>query len=89
MSVLKIVCVCALLKRGLGEALGVDGGWPLLSTRPQPYCDPASLVFLQRIDALFIFERTKTLVTEIGNWIFESQKGKTDRKINSNVFSST
>ena len=24
----------------------VDGGWTLLPTRPQQYCDPASLVFL-------------------------------------------
>ena len=36
------VCV---LKRGLGGALGVDERWLPLPTRPQLYCDPASLVF--------------------------------------------
>ena len=29
---------------GLGEALGMDGGWAPLPTRPQRYCDSASLV---------------------------------------------
>ena len=33
------------LERELGGALGVDGGWLPLPTRPQQYCDPASLVF--------------------------------------------
>ena len=37
------------LERGLGGALGVDGGWLPLPTRPQRYCDPASLVFLVKI----------------------------------------
>ena len=27
-----------------GGAWGVDRGWPPLPTRPQQYCDPASLV---------------------------------------------
>ena len=27
--------------------VGVDGGWMALPTRPQRYCDPASLVLLQ------------------------------------------
>ena len=34
-----IVCVCV---RGVGE--GVDGSVMPLPTRPQQYCDPASLV---------------------------------------------
>ena len=40
----------SVLERGLGEALGVDGGWLWmgvgcpLPTRPQRHCDPASLV---------------------------------------------
>ena len=32
-----------VLGGGLGGALGVDGGWLPVPTRPQ-YCDPASLV---------------------------------------------
>ena len=32
---------------------GVDGGWTLLPTRPQQYCDPASLVFGITITSLF------------------------------------
>ena len=32
----------------LGRGLGVNGGWPPLPTRPQRYCDPASLVVLTR-----------------------------------------
>ena len=31
------------LEGGLGGALGVDGGWLPPPTRPQRYCDPASL----------------------------------------------
>ena len=34
----------SVLEGGLGGALGVDGGWLPLPTRPQRYCDPASLV---------------------------------------------
>jgi len=36
----------SVLEGGLGGALGVDGGWLPLPTRPQRYCDPASLVLL-------------------------------------------
>ena len=34
----------SVLEGGLGGALGVDGGLMPLPTRPQRYCDPASLV---------------------------------------------
>ena len=34
-----------VLEWGLGGALGVDGGWLPLPTRPQRFCDPASLVY--------------------------------------------
>ena len=40
------LCVSVLEGR-LGGALGVDGGWLPLPTRPQRYCDPASLVALK------------------------------------------
>ena len=43
--------MCLCWKGGLGRALGVNGGWLPLPTRPQRYCDPASLVFVQ---ALFL-----------------------------------
>ena len=33
----------------LGVGLGVDGGWMPLPTRPQRYCDPASLVDVIKI----------------------------------------
>ena len=46
MSVSEASCVCVSGGRGLGGAMGVDGGWPPLPTRPQQYCDPASLVQL-------------------------------------------
>ena len=36
----------SVLGRGLGGVLSVDRGWPPLPTRPQQYCDPASLVLL-------------------------------------------
>ena len=36
----------SVLKGALGGALGVDGGWLPLPTRPQRDCDPASLVLL-------------------------------------------
>ena len=38
------LCVYICVGRGLGGALSVDGGWLPLPTRPQRYCDPASLV---------------------------------------------
>ena len=34
----------SVLGRGLGGALGVDGGVLPLATHTQQYCDPASLV---------------------------------------------
>ena len=34
----------SVLEGGLGGALGVDGGWLPLPTRPQRYRDAASLV---------------------------------------------
>ena len=37
----------SVLERGLGGALGVDGGWLPLLTRPQQYYDPASFVFIR------------------------------------------
>ena len=42
----------SVLEGGLGGVLGVDGAWLPLPTRPQRYCDPASLVFsfLRTID---------------------------------------
>ena len=40
----KLFVFVSELERGLGGALGVDGGWLPLPTRPQRYCDPASLV---------------------------------------------
>ena len=43
-SGLESFCVCVCVGKGLGGALGVDGGWIPLPTRPQRYCDPASLV---------------------------------------------
>ena len=49
------LCVyVSVLGGGLGGALGVDGGWLPLPTRPQRYCDPASLVDIcARFRALF------------------------------------
>ena len=45
-SVLEAFCVCVcVLERGIGGALGVDERLLPLPTRPQRYCDPASLVF--------------------------------------------
>ena len=44
---LKLFVYGSELGRGLGGALGVDGGWLPLPTRPQRYCDPASLVFIK------------------------------------------
>ena len=41
---LKLFVYVSVLGGGLGGALGVDGGWLPLPTRPQRYCDPASLV---------------------------------------------
>ena len=41
-SVLDAICVCLCVWDG---GWGVDGGWMPLPTRPQRYCDPASLVF--------------------------------------------
>ena len=35
----------SVLERGLSRALGKNGGWLFLPTRPQRYCDPASLVW--------------------------------------------
>ena len=40
----KLFVYVSVLEGGLGGALGVDGGWLPLPTRPQRYCDPASLV---------------------------------------------
>ena len=47
------------LGRGLGGALGVNGGWLPLPTRPQQYCDPASLVlsFFHSFFLIFFFLR--------------------------------
>ena len=44
MSVLKRFVYVSVLERVLGGVLGVDRGWLPLPTRPQRYCDPASLV---------------------------------------------
>ena len=52
MSVLEAFCVCVCVEGGLGGAVGVDGGWLPLPTRPQQYCDPASLV-------LFLFHSSE------------------------------
>ena len=41
LSVYVCVCVCLCVWDG---GWGVDGGWMPLPTRPQRYCDPASLV---------------------------------------------
>ena len=41
-SVLDTFCVCLCVR---GEDWGLVGGWKPLPTRPQQYCDPASLVF--------------------------------------------
>ena len=43
------------LGRGLGGALGVNGGWLPLPTRPQRYCDPASLVSVYLTVHYFFF----------------------------------
>ena len=40
-SVLDTFCVCLCVR---GEDWGLVGGWRPLPTRPQQYCDPASLV---------------------------------------------
>ena len=40
----KTVCV-SVWEGGWGEGWGEGGGWMPLPTRPQRYCDPASLVF--------------------------------------------
>ena len=51
----------SVLEGGLGGALGVDGGWQLpLPTRPQRYCDPASLVF-----SIFLFIFLRNLNIEL------------------------
>ena len=38
-----------------GGAWGVDGGWMPLPTRPQRYCDPASLVLRQKEKKILFF----------------------------------
>ena len=43
----KLFVYVFVLDGGLEGALGVVGGWMSLPTRPQRYCDPASLVILQ------------------------------------------
>ena len=44
---LKFFVYVSVLKEALGGALGADGGWLPLPTRPQRYCDPASLVLVK------------------------------------------
>ena len=52
--------MCLVLERGLGGALGVDGGWPPLPTRPQRYRDPASFVQDQvKIETNFCIKKKK------------------------------
>ena len=46
-----------MLEGGLDGALGVDGGWLPLPTRPQQYCDPASLVINNFAFSLFSWGR--------------------------------
>ena len=46
----------SVLEGGFGGALGVNGGWLPLPTRPQRYCDPASLVLCNFVQLFgFIF----------------------------------
>ena len=47
----------SVLEGGLGGALGVDGGWLPLPTRPQRYCDPASLVLFIPVIKSFVHLR--------------------------------
>ena len=61
----------SVLEGGLGGALGVDGGWLPLPTRPQRYCDPASLVIVtiqpledQNKQSKLIFEALETQGTQ-------------------------
>ena len=52
----------SVLGRGLGGALGVDEDWPLLSTRPQRYCNPASLVTI--FNGVSVIEITRALMMQ-------------------------
>ena len=47
--ILQLHCVLVCVSVWEGRVWGVDGGWMRLPTRPQRYCDPASLV-LHRFD---------------------------------------
>ena len=48
-----IVCVY-VLEGGWGCGWGEAGGWMPLSTRPQQYCDPASLVIFCKNNFCFV-----------------------------------
>ena len=45
----------SVLEWVLGGVLSVDGGWLPLPTRPQRYCDPASLVYLHEVQVIEFF----------------------------------
>ena len=63
-SFFEAFCVCVCGK--VGWALGVDGGWLPLLTRPQRYCDPALLVFFH---GLAIFLTLTSIQHEEGHYM--------------------
>ena len=53
---------------------GMDGGWMPLHTRPQRYCDPASLVSRD-----LSFDETEKRMFLMDNVTLEKREGKTNK----------
>ena len=79
MSVSEASCVCVSGGRGLGGAMGVEGGWPPLPTRPQRYCDPASLVFSTSSIVSFVIWSSSGEEEKIGQKLEDSFSGLNGR----------
>ena len=74
-SVLDAFCACEW------GTWGVDGGWMPLPTRPQRYCDPASLVFLSFVSSRLISHPFSLLCESLGCTSIGKEVGATSYRL--------